>query len=51
MEEGKNHTGHETRHTKQQGRYQISSDKPSQHRRKNTGKGTDKQNKPPHLFY
>jgi hypothetical protein len=31
MEEGKNHTDHETRYTKQPGRYQIPPDKPSQH--------------------
>jgi hypothetical protein len=44
MEEGKNHTDHEIRHTKQPGRYQIPPDKPSQHWGKDTRKGVDKQN-------
>jgi len=44
MEEGKNHTDYETRHTKQLGRYQILPDKLSRHWWKDTRKGIGKQN-------
>ena len=50
MEEGQNNTNHETGYTNVRGSDQISPHKPPKCGRENTGKGTDKQNKPLYVF-
>jgi len=50
MEEGQNYTNHETGYTNVQESHQISPHMPFKCGRKNTGKGTDKQKKPLHVF-
>jgi len=50
MEEGQNYTNHETGYTNVRRSNQISPHNPSKFGRENTGNGTDKQNKPLHVF-
>jgi len=50
MEEGQNYTNYETGYTNVRGSHQISPHKPSKCGSENIGKGTDKQNKPLHVF-